>query len=439
MPSRRDCLRGMAGLGVVGLAGCTDDEPVSGRWPRSGYDNRNTSDLTDQSGPGTDLSKAWTAHLPGGSHSSTPVLTDGQLILGHGASLSTDEPYEVGFRVFDARTGSETRSVTATTYRGDHPDATLYRDSLVVQDGAAYLLAYDGIHSYTLGGEERWHRPVDGSPNWFIHQSGHPVVHDDVVYAPTASITERTDAPEGLLAIDDATGELLWRYEVSDDADLGWTFAPAFDDGLVFVALATTGVVALDAATGDVEWSTQLRVNGPPTVSGGRVFVPGEVPGGSSGRDDADEYRTYLAALDAGSGEESWREVEAGERYGRELAAANGHVYARERMDSIVCRDAESGTERWRYTDAPFVLPGRPVVTEGALYIVVDRSRRTDSGVVALDPDSGNRLGFAASGTSTANPAHLAAGEDWLFVATGGNAVLAFEPCSLEVRGRCLY
>lgn len=440
MPSRRECLRGLAGVGVAGLAGCTDDDPVTGRWPRAGYDDRNTSDLTDRAGPGADLSRAWTAYTRRGSHASTPAVADGQVVLGHGAGDSTDGPYEVGFRVFDARSGEAVRSVTATTYRGDDPDATLYRDSLVVQDGAAYLLAYDGVHSYTLAGEERWHRPVDGTANWFIHQSGHPVVVDGVVYAPTASITERTDAPEGLIAIDDATGEPLWRYEVPDDADPGWTFAPAFDDGLVFVSLATTAVVALDAATGDVEWSTPLQVRGPPTVSSGRVFVPGEVPGRSAGGDDgSDEYRTFLAALDAGSGEEVWRKREAGEWYGRELAAADGIVYGRERMDSIVARDAETGTERWRYTDAPFVSMGRPVVTGEALYVVVRKDGTTDSGVLALDPENGDRLGFAASGTSTVNDARLAAAEDWLFVAMSGSAVYAFERCTLEVRGRCLY
>lgn len=436
MPSRRDCLRGLAGLGVTSLAGCTDDDPVSGRWPRAGYDDRNTSDLTDRSGPGTDLSRAWTAHAPGGAYSSTPVLMDGRVILGHGAGVSIDEPYEVGFRVFDARTGEENRSVTATTYRSEDPDATLYRDSLVVQDDAAYLLAYDGVHSYTLGGEERWHRPVDGTANWFVHQSGHPVVVDGVVYAPTASVTERTDAPEGLLAIDDATGDLLWRYEVPDDADPGWTFAPAFDDGLVFLSLATTAVVALDAATGDLEWSTQLRVRGPPTVSAGRVFVPGEVPGG----DDADEYRTFLAALDARTGEEYWQKREASEWYGRELAAANGTVYARERMGSIVARDAETGAERWRYSDPPFVSLGRPVVTSDALYVYIDWDGKEDSGVVALDPADGERLGFASSGTSSSGQnARLAAGDDWLFVASGGSALYAFERCSLDVRGHCLY
>jgi hypothetical protein len=428
MLSRRTYLGSLVAGGFVGLAGCSDAGSVSGSWPRAGYDDGNTSDVTQWDGPGATLGEAWRAEIPDGGYHSTPAVADGNLYLGYGSGRGVGPPAEVGIRVLDAATGETVRDIPVSTYRGDRSSETLYRDSIVASDGAVYVLSFDGVYSYDLDGEERWHCSIDGSPNKTIQQAGHPVVADGVVYAPTASFTESTDGTEGLLAIDDDSGDVLWRYEVPSDVDQGWTFSAALADQLVYVSMLYGGVVALRAATGDIEWERTLPVDGPPTVANGRLFVPGRPSDESS-----------LIALDSETGADVWRRGGPGEWLGREIAAANGDIYCRERLHTVVCRDGESGDERWRYTDAESVSLGRPVVTDGTLYVGADPGSDRDAGVLSLDPETGDRTGFIGLSTNAGIRGRLAASAERLFLNASNGLVFGLDACSVDVGGHCLY
>ena len=155
MPSRRDVLRGVVAGSLVGLAGCTD-ETVSGEWPRAGYDRRNTGDATDRDGPGRSLTTAWSASVPESFKRHAPTVVDGRVYVGT-ASDDVGGDGTAGFRVFAAADGDRLRDVTVTTGPDDFRAGSewLLSDSLVVADGAVYLVAFNGIHSYTLDGEER--------------------------------------------------------------------------------------------------------------------------------------------------------------------------------------------------------------------------------------------------------------------------------------------
>ncbi len=117
-------------------------------------------------------------------------------------------------------------------------------------DGGVYALAFDGVHALPPDGSERWHRSLGGAPSNSVLSTGHPVVVDGTVFAPTASTASRTDAVEGLSALDTGAGDERWRYEVPTD-ERGWTFAPAYADGTVYCSVLDDGVVAPDAASGD--------------------------------------------------------------------------------------------------------------------------------------------------------------------------------------------
>jgi len=431
MPSRRDVLRGIAAGSLVGLAGCTD-ETVSGEWPRAGYDRRNTGDVTDRDGPGGSLTTAWTASVPDGYNHQTPVVVDGRVYVGT-ADDGVGGDGTVGFSVFDAADGDRLRDVRVTTGPADGGSNWLLPDSLVVSGGAAYLVAYDGVHSYTLDGEERWHRPVDGQPQSTIHNAGHPVVVGDTVFAPTASTTEDTPAPEGLLAIDDASGELRWRYEVPRAGRFGWTYSAAYAEGTVYLSMMELGVVALTADSGETEWLREVPAAGPPTIADGRVYVPSE-------EDDSDGDEAAIQALDADTGDLVWNRSGAGDRLGRGIAAADGRIYCREDLRSIVCRDAATGDEQWRHRGVDTGPDGRPAVTDEAVYAGADYGAENENGadgIIALDPSTGERVDGVAIEGSSGYKARIAATDGRLFVGSRGR-VHAVEACTVDAFGRCL-
>lgn len=129
-----------------------------------------------------------------------------------------------------------------------------------------------------------------------------PVVNDGVMFVTTPG--------NHLLALDARRGDLLWRYEHQLPDDL-----VAFHDtnrGValygdnVYMATLDARVVALDAATGEVVWNVAVADNASgyymtlaPLAARGRILVG--VSGGELG------IRGFVAALDARTGEEAWR------------------------------------------------------------------------------------------------------------------------------------
>lgn len=431
MPSRRQLLTAVSVGGLGALAGCSSRNKVDGRWPRAGYDDGNTGYAPERRGPGATPTVAWSSDVPDGYYSSSPVLYEDRVYIGYATEPYRDGPQEVGLRVLDAGTGDQRRDVTVTSYRGDSTTDALYRDSLVFADGALYLVAFDGLHSLTPSGERRWHRPFGGSPTNSIQRSGHPVVADGTVYAPTASTTWETGATEAVYALDADTGDVAWRYVVPTDS-YGWTFPPAYADSVVYVAALQYGVVALDAATGDVLWRTTLPgVAGPPTVAEGRVYVSLDAP------EESD--RSHVVALSRETGEEVWRTTGSGTWLGRRIAAARGRVYHREHLDEFVARDAATGEEDWRRDEWANVHFGTPAVTDEALYVAVSTGGDDDNGVAVLDPDTGEQRGFGGIGTDGGLNASVALSDGLAVVTSSFGAVYAFESCPLRVAGHCLH
>ena len=82
-----------------------------------------------------------------------------------------------------------------------------------------------------------------------------------------------------VVALDAASGEVLWDVELKGDSFGGATVV----NDLVFVSLLHGRVIALDRATGSEVWSMQLEggINGWPAVAGDTIVVPvghGEQP-----------------------------------------------------------------------------------------------------------------------------------------------------------------
>jgi alcohol dehydrogenase (cytochrome c) len=134
-----------------------------------------------------------------------------------------------------------------------------------------------------------------------VHESA-PIVNNGVMFVTTPN--------NQVIAIDAATGNLLWRYRrprvpgalVPHDTSRG----VALYGTKVYFAGGEAVVVALDAKTGHEVWTSTLADNKAayyislaPLVAGGRLMV------GTSGG----EYgiRGFVAALDPETGKELWR------------------------------------------------------------------------------------------------------------------------------------
>ena len=429
MPSRRAFLTALSTCGIGTLAGCSGEKRVSSRWPRAGYDDRNTGYAPHVSGPGSTPTVKWTADVPDGQYPSSPVLHDDRVYVGYGTDSVHEGPQKVGLRVLDAGTGETHRDVTVTSGDGESTVGALYRDSVVSADGALYLMAFDGLYSFDPSGEERWHVEFGGRPTNASLRSSHPVVADGTVFAPTASTTSESVGTESLYAVDADTGETVWRYVVSTDD--GWTLSPAYADGVVYLAALDFGVVALSAATGDELWRAPLpSVYGPPTVADGTVFVSA---------DPSPAETSHVVALSAETGEERWRSAGSGTWLGRRIAAAHGRLYHRESLNDFVARDAATGEERWRYAEAEDVSLATPAVTDEGVYVGASNPENDESGLLVLDPADGTRLGFGNTDVDARLNASVALADGLAVVTASRGRVYAFETCTLAASGRCLY
>ncbi len=113
------------------------------------------------------------------------------------------------------------------------------------------------ITSGTVEGlAEAWSVPLTGRGPYGA-AAGAPVIADGVVYVQ--------DLASNVLAIDLASGEVLWRHMVH--IPMAGPNGPAVADGLVVVSVGASGLRALDVETGEVVWSTTMEKDGyQPTI-----------------------------------------------------------------------------------------------------------------------------------------------------------------------------
>ncbi len=129
-----------------------------------------------------------------------------------------------------------------------------------------------------------------------------PIVNDGRMFVTTPQ--------NQVLALDAATGDLLWRYarELPDDLQQlhPTNRGVALYDDKVYIGTVDTHVVALSAASGEVVWERAVEnykigyyITMAPLVADGKVMV------GTSGGERG--IRGFVTALDARTGAEVWK------------------------------------------------------------------------------------------------------------------------------------
>lgn len=244
-----------------------------------------------------------------------------------------------------------------------------------------------------------------------------PTVLDDALYVG--------DASGVLRALDPASGTERWRFETAGAffSGTGADHSPVLADGTLYAVSGSQSgahgegfaLYALDAATGEKQWSVQqsrpkfLSLFG---VAGGRAFV-GTSDDALSGRGET------VRALDAATGEELWT-GEVGDSRGAAVTDDAAYVAAASRLDGF---DAADGTRRFGRE-----LPGRvlgPAVGDGVVYAGFRDGR--DSAALALDTQSGETRWRVEGWFVTSM---LTGGDGTLYL--GGEHVAAFAPDGTE-------
>ncbi|GAB7093175.1 hypothetical protein JCM30237_03270 [Halolamina litorea] len=135
----------------------------------------------------------------------------------------------------------------------------------VVAQGVAYVADWSGtVHAVSVrSGEPRWRRRIeaDGAGRTF---AGPVAVHDGTLYLGSHS------GSTGLVALDARTGEEQWRVSTG-----AVTVGPVVDDGLVVVQ--SYGLVEAFDTDGDRRWSFNVPEESayPIAVGNERVYVSG--------------------------------------------------------------------------------------------------------------------------------------------------------------------
>ncbi len=140
--------------------------------------------------------------------------------------------------------------------------------------------------------------------------SATPIVVDGVIYLSGAFSV--------VFAVDAGSGRTLWSYDpevkaaFAERPGLSWLArvnrGVAVWDGRVYATTADCRLIALDAATGRVEWTRRTcdpaqgyGISDSPYVGGGKVFV------GNAGSESEEKNRGYVSAYDGKSGDLAWR------------------------------------------------------------------------------------------------------------------------------------
>ncbi len=201
-------------------------------------------------------------------------------------------------------------------------------------------------------GAELWRKQLTGEV------LAPPAANDDIVIAQTFD--------GRLYGLDHATGEQVWVYDSSlPRLTLRGTSRPIIDGNTVYTGFANGKLVALEVSTGVLQWEARVA---PPTGQSDidrvvDVDAPAYILGNSV---YAISYQGRITAFDRRSGKPKW--FQEASSYNA-LSEGFSNLYYSHSNGDVVALDLQSGTERWRETQFSYRELGAPTVFSGYLAV----------------------------------------------------------------------
>lgn len=217
-------------------------------------------------------------------------------------------------------------------------------------------------HSPLAADEHRIYAPGDARLEVLDRESGEglwrftegrgpattPAVDDDTVYVVTFPDEE---VEEKLTALDAASGSVRWQIDVPFETA---SSPPVVGEEAIFMTHDDDGTVAIDPATGDLLWETAetaVEHGRPPAVSDGRLYLTG-------GR--------RIWAFDGSTGEIEWKQRCECQTTSAP-AVVDGVVYLGTDA-GVRAYGAAEGTHRWT-TELATPVDRQPVVVDGTVLV----------------------------------------------------------------------
>ncbi|SEP19084.1 Outer membrane protein assembly factor BamB, contains PQQ-like beta-propeller repeat [Halorientalis persicus] len=373
--SRRRFLRTALVGGAVAVAGCNDSSanadapqftaarrdrdqdatPEFTGWPAPNHDAAQTNAAPAEDSVTSKPAQMWEVPLPG-TLGSKPIVSGGTIFC-HTEQQSRGVQPESDIIAVKAGTGDGeqewTRGFPGTVSPPTVAGSTLFLTTAI--DGWTAVLAHD-----TKSGKEQWIQSLSGPKQIAQCQ---PTVANESVYVPVRATTETTRTTPRFASLDTADGSVEWLSGTEFWQEIPVKYhPPSVAHGRVYLAQRRSGaeskstpdLLALDAATGDVEWEF--------TVSDGGFLHHAPVAGSSFLFLSS---QTRLLALDPATGNTEWT-VDHNGQFHRPAVAGNT-VYVATKSGLLSALDSTTGDRQWAYTGDRFT--SGPVVTNETAYL----------------------------------------------------------------------
>ncbi len=227
-------------------------------------------------------------------------------------------------------------------------------------------LLNSGVSAFTKAGKRLWHYHTDSAVKNSVAAA------DGCIYAASVA--------GWLYALDEKSGELLWKADLDSEIQDRWEIAAtAVGGGMVFAG-AHSCVAAFDASDGKLIWKIrQNKDDWKPTGYPVPVFVKDKL---------VITGRTSVCVLDAQTGQPGWRKE--GVFYGCKVV--NDTIFTIH-DGSLVALSLSTGQQIWAGREKPGGTPSSPAVAFGKLVVGT-----SDGKVCAFSEKDGSFLWMAQTG-----------------------------------------
>ncbi|QLH83296.1 PQQ-binding-like beta-propeller repeat protein [Halosimplex pelagicum] len=408
-PGRRSVLRAAGAVGAAAFTGCPadlggfgDSGPAETDWPSQRFGPRNTAVHPSASGPGGDLSVAWTADYladpvgesDGVSIQGPPIVLDGTVVSS--AYIFVDGEQMTVVSAFDLESGE--RQWERSFPFGDLEDYLEVPPSATIGSDGRRVLVETATDEPALtalspaDGETEWSRPLERPLASPVTAAGGSVVAGEQLF--TVHDTE------------DGTRQSRYSYEGDEFEKLVWTsqYPPTVTEDTIY-APAYRELHAIDRESGERRWTATNDFYSIAKAKWSAPFNPPVVADGvayaTAGYIDSSDTGG-MVALDTEDGSVLWTALPDGTR-----------------PEDFDGRD---------YRSEQTALYGVPILLGGTLY--AHGYERGEWGLFAVDPDDGSVERLRATGADVG-------ADGLLYGLTDGKGatVQAFDPASDRVAG----